>query len=736
MLTYPHRDREREREPETVNPADAVKRIGAGIIAEARSLRAEFARQTADISMASEVARQAAEMALSAMHVHEERRNDLESIWDKVFEAIRQVEDVKNELAVRASAPPGAELIPGSTLGAIPQSLYPAGNQTVLGFLYSQLSALDADTTKLDANNTFTGINIVQGSVSTPEIAYVTNPSASIFQVIDPQASGGVKFTITKNHGLGSIMGVHINRASTTGQAHGIAWDMDDLVSWGTGIDADGTGGGVGNRYYVDFVPLYSGLLQADIFRFSQRPLANGGIKFVIGQTVGSPVNQGWMGTIVSAPNIGGLIIQNDGATDTIRLAQQDIAVAGNKRTQINYGGLFIKGNDSASNGTKDFWLYDVTAAAYRQIYSNATGGHQFTNWLSVPAAPGSANFANISSGEAGFAGGGGTNFAGSANGTHIGINAASAFAGNLVDFQVAGVSKYSISAAGGITAATLGLTASGNPLIVNLNGDGGMRFNQAAATKRARINFVGVYQMGTDSASNNTGDLWIQNIGTGNSVLTSSATDLVTIGSNNASGGAVLGVSGGKAAFYGATPVVQPLGTTDVLASLVTLGLRAASSNPPLNLGTGALTAGAAAFSASAANPLLLNFTGAGALRLTQNDTTKRTLVNMNGVFQFGTDSANNATLDFWVQNIGSGNTVLSISANDLVTVGSSNALGGAVLGVASGKIGFFGGTAVVKPAGASTTGIAAVTDAAAKAAILAINTALVALGLVSSVA
>lgn len=43
----------------------------------------------------------------------------------------------------------------------------------------------------------------------------------------------------------------------------------------------------------------------------------------------------------------------------------------------------------------------------------------------------------------------------------------------------------------------------------------------------------------------------------------------------------------------FGTTPAAQPAGTTDVLASLVTLGLRAASSNPPLNLGSGTVTGG-----------------------------------------------------------------------------------------------------------------------------------------------
>ncbi len=48
------------------------------------------------------------------------------------------------------------------------------------------------------------------------------------------------------------------------------------------------------------------------------------------------------------------------------------------------------------------------------------------------------------------------------------------------------------------------------------------------------------------------------------------------------------------KLGFWNATPVVQTTGSTDILAGLVTVGLRAASSNPPLNMGSGALTCGA----------------------------------------------------------------------------------------------------------------------------------------------
>jgi len=47
------------------------------------------------------------------------------------------------------------------------------------------------------------------------------------------------------------------------------------------------------------------------------------------------------------------------------------------------------------------------------------------------------------------------------------------------------------------------------------------------------------------------------------------------------------------KFAFWNATPTTQITGSTDILAGLVTVGLRAASSNPPLNMGTGAITCG-----------------------------------------------------------------------------------------------------------------------------------------------
>ncbi len=47
------------------------------------------------------------------------------------------------------------------------------------------------------------------------------------------------------------------------------------------------------------------------------------------------------------------------------------------------------------------------------------------------------------------------------------------------------------------------------------------------------------------------------------------------------------------KLGFFNATPIVQPANTVELVALLVSLGLRATGGNPALNLGTGTLTCG-----------------------------------------------------------------------------------------------------------------------------------------------
>lgn len=66
------------------------------------------------------------------------------------------------------------------------------------------------------------------------------------------------------------------------------------------------------------------------------------------------------------------------------------------------------------------------------------------------------------------------------------------------------------------------------------------------------------------------------------------------------------------KIGFFNATPVVQESGSNDMLASLVTLGLRAASSNPPLDLGTGLFKSGTATHTSASSLALAVGPNGA----------------------------------------------------------------------------------------------------------------------------
>ncbi len=80
------------------------------------------------------------------------------------------------------------------------------------------------------------------------------------------------------------------------------------------------------------------------------------------------------------------------------------------------------------------------------------------TVWNQAPTA--TPNFGLISLGPAPFDGASAGHFAGSGGGTILAANAASGFAGNLVDLQVAGSSKFKVSATGATTLADT-LTAS-----------------------------------------------------------------------------------------------------------------------------------------------------------------------------------------------------------------------------------------------------------------------------------
>lgn len=189
--------------------------------------------------------------------------------------------------------------------------------------------------------------------------------------------------------------------------------------------------------------------------------------------------------------------------------------------------------------------------------------------------------------GPGGFSGPGGSNWNGvNATGTIFGINAAAGATYGIVDYQVGGVSVYSLAATGTVT-----ISAQGANRCLTLNhgvGAGATIFMVPEATKlRVNVRFNN-FQFGTDSAYNGTNDFFMQNMSSGNLFLTCNATDLVTLGTANASGGVVHGVTGGKISFFSATPIVKGTitgskGANAALASLLTylasLGLLTDSS-------------------------------------------------------------------------------------------------------------------------------------------------------------
>jgi hypothetical protein len=87
-------------------------------------------------------------------------------------------------------------------------------------------------------------------------------------------------------------------------------------------------------------------------------------------------------------------------------------------------------------------------------------------------------------------------------------------------------------------------------------------------------------------------------------------------------SSGTIIGQStSAKLGFFGAAAVAQISGSTDVLSGLVTLGFRAASSNPPLNLGSGSITCGTIANSGAITNSTGASNTTTTTIHTVQND-------------------------------------------------------------------------------------------------------------------
>lgn len=246
---------------------------------------------------------------------------------------------------------------------------------------------------------------------------------------------------------------------------------------------------------------------------------------------------------------------------------------------------------------------------------------------LHVATAPdATANYGTVSIGNGPFDGSTSGFFAGSSSGTQLAINGASGYGGNLADLQVAGSSKFRVTAGGVVTAASTinGATISGGTLsggmysntaatgsgaysVVAQGGNLSMQastgltlFNQSSVNNEIRVygsggsNYISVKNDNTNGIlSTSSGELQLSGSGTNQFIVgdTGAAVNLVFEESSTISGqGAntiTVGVSGDTINLNttGATYNVGTLGATGATLNTTSTSTTALTINGPSSL-------------------------------------------------------------------------------------------------------------------------------------------------------
>lgn len=530
--------------PPGANPAaEEIKRVGAEVIAQARALRAEFQRQNEHSQQAVAAARQVTELAAATLDAHDEHRQTLAAHWSMAEALLQQVDAVKAELDARvaaaAQAPaPGAHR-PGASPGALAPSthFWPAANQTEFGFLYAQMG----NVLQLDGSNYMTG-QLGIGRTPAHELDANLGASSPLRASLSSDVTGG-----------GNNIGLWLDKTDkTSGYSHCVVYRVGGANCWAAGMDVSTNNTGNGGTGNADFIPAfdYTGGYDdtgartvpggIDVLRFTPAEssvTAKCTTFQIAGQGAGRNVSH-YFGQMVAGVNLGGIEISANVGTAyshlllTQRSATQKIAA-------INYNQQWLAGCDTAAANSPDFSIYDIAHSSTR-LFVQSTA-----NARALVGINQGTPLANL----------------------HIATGAA---AGDYNTVQTVLAGGYGALNNRSITLQQI-LDAS---FAVNYLWLGG---NLDATSTRAAP---------------------VANSGNGISCgieATSSVLSLVAAPTGSAQTiSRPLQVANAALGFFGTTPQAQPAGTTDVLASLVTLGLRAASSNPPLNLGTGALTCGA----------------------------------------------------------------------------------------------------------------------------------------------
>ena len=140
------------------------------------------------------------------------------------------------------------------------------------------------------------------------------------------------------------LIGLHLNRASSDLQAHGISLDLDGTPVWDTtAIDFE----------WPDLILAYSHTLQADNLR-----LRSDTAQMELGQRVGHPVTPFQFhitGGREDAP-LGGIAIATYSYHNSLYMYNRQ---AGSRRTNINFANLFAWETDSTNTGTPDIFLHN-----------------------------------------------------------------------------------------------------------------------------------------------------------------------------------------------------------------------------------------------------------------------------------------------------------------------------------------------------------------------------------------
>jgi hypothetical protein len=194
----------------------------------------------------------------------------------------------------------------------------------------------------------------------------------------------------------------------------------------------------------------------------------------------------------------------------------------------VNLG--FYSGYSSAYGAANDANLDTLAANPTLYLAGSGNVGVATTSPVSklhVGAAPtASANYGLASFGSGAFDGTTAGFYAGSANGTLLAGNTASGYTGDLINLQVAGVSKFKVDASGNITTGGAFSASSGN---ANINNSG---------TGNTVIN--GGTNTGTLTLGNSTGGV---TVGGATNITSTTASTSATTGALTVAGG--LGVSG-----------------------------------------------------------------------------------------------------------------------------------------------------------------------------------------------